>query len=140
MLTGLIWVVFYWLIVQHGGGSVWCPTGIAFVLGFAVLMLALYRGWEEPLAKEPAGVYKHGDGRPMLGRKIAGKSQRELRDLGLLVETEHSNQRSPNRSRYAPHDRGRPARSPDPHDFERRPLRLHSAEVVGPAVCGASAA
>jgi uncharacterized membrane protein YeiH len=85
-LTGLIWVVLYWLIVQHGGGSVWWPTGIAFAIGFAVRMLALYRGWEEPLAKEPRGVYKHGDGRPLLGRKIAGKSQRELRDLGLLVE------------------------------------------------------
>ncbi len=42
--------------------------------------------WEEPLAKEPAGVYKHSDGRPMLGRKLKGKSQRELRDLVLLVE------------------------------------------------------
>ena len=49
-------------------------------------MLALYLGWEEPLAKEPAGVYQHADGRPLLGRKIAGKSQRELHDLGLLVE------------------------------------------------------
>jgi hypothetical protein len=26
------------------------------------------------------------DGRPLLGRKIAGKSQRELQDLGLAVE------------------------------------------------------
>ncbi len=86
LLTGLIWVVFYWLIVQHGGGSVWWPTGIAFAIGFGVRMLALYRGWEEPLAKDPAGVYKHDDGRPLLGRKIARKSQRELRDLGLLVE------------------------------------------------------
>jgi len=49
-------------------------------------MLALYLGWEEPLAKEPAGIYQHSDGRPLLGRKIAGKSQRELHDLGLLVE------------------------------------------------------
>lgn len=86
LLTGVIWVAFYWLIVQHGGGSVWWPTGIAAVIGFTVRMLALYRGWEEPLAKEPAGVYKHDDGRPLLGRKIAGKSQRELRDLGLVVE------------------------------------------------------
>ncbi len=31
-------------------------------------------------------MYKHSDGRPMLGRKLKGKSQRELRDLGLLVE------------------------------------------------------
>ena len=28
------------------------------------------------------------DGRPMLGRKLKGKSKRELRDLGLLVEEE----------------------------------------------------
>ena len=31
-------------------------------------------------------MYQHSDGRPLLGRKLAGKSQRELRDLGLLVE------------------------------------------------------
>ena len=47
---------------------------------------ALYRGWEEPLASEPAGVLVHGEGRPLLGRKLKGKSQRELRDLGLVVE------------------------------------------------------
>jgi hypothetical protein len=28
---------------------------------------------------------QHSDGRPMLGRKLAGKSQRELHDLGLVV-------------------------------------------------------
>lgn len=47
-------------------------------------MAALWYAWDEPLAKEPAWVYQHSDGRPMLGLK--GKSQRELRDLGLLVE------------------------------------------------------
>jgi hypothetical protein len=31
-------------------------------------------------------VVIHGKGRPLLGRKLDGKSQRELRDLGLLVE------------------------------------------------------
>jgi uncharacterized membrane protein YeiH len=86
LLTGLIWVVFYWLIVQKGGASIWWPTLIAFAVGLVVRMLALYRGWEEPLAKEPRGVYKHDDGRPLLGRKLAGKSERELHDLGLVVE------------------------------------------------------
>ena len=56
------------------------------MVGFTIRVVALYRAWEEPLAKEPAGVYQHSDGRPLLGRKLAGKSQRELRDLGLLVE------------------------------------------------------
>ena len=88
LLTGLVWVVFYWLIVQQGGGSIWWPTGIAFAIGFAVRMVALYRAWEEPLAKEPAGVYKHDDGRPLLGRKLAGKSVRELHDIGLAVEND----------------------------------------------------
>ena len=86
LLTGLIWVVLYWLLVQHAGVSIWWPTVIAFASGFVIRMFALYRGWEEPLAKEPRGVYRHDDGRPLLGRKIAGKSQRELRDLGLVVE------------------------------------------------------
>jgi uncharacterized membrane protein YeiH len=86
LLTGLVWVVLYWLLVQQAGASVWWATGISFVIGFTLRMLALYRGWEEPLVKEPAGVYQHSDGRPLLGRKLAGKSQRELRDLGLVVE------------------------------------------------------
>jgi hypothetical protein len=42
--------------------------------------LSLYRGWEEPLANEPTGVYQHSDGRPLLGRTLAGKSERQLRD------------------------------------------------------------
>ena len=86
-LTGLTWVVMYWLIVQQAGASIWWPTLIAFAVGYTLRLTALYRGWEEPLAAEPAGVYQHDDGRPLLGRKLAGKSQRELRDLGLLVET-----------------------------------------------------
>jgi uncharacterized membrane protein YeiH len=79
-LTGLIWA-----ICDAAGLGVWWSTGISFLIGFTVRMLALYRGWEEPLAAEPAGVYQHSDGRPLLGRKLAGKSQRELQDLGLLT-------------------------------------------------------
>jgi hypothetical protein len=67
------------------GMNTWWSAGISFVLGFTVRMLALYRGWEEPLAKEPAGVYQHTDGRSLLGRKLAGRSVREMHDLGLTV-------------------------------------------------------
>jgi hypothetical protein len=35
------------------------------------------------MPREAKGVVIHDDGRPLLGRKLAGKSQRELRDLGL---------------------------------------------------------
>ena len=93
LLTGIVWVVLYWLLVQQAGASIWWATILAFAIGFALRMLALYRGWEEPLAKEPAGVIQHSDGRPLLGRKLAGKSERELRDLGLVVENgEHHDQ------------------------------------------------
>ncbi len=51
-------------------------------------VLAPYRGWEEPLASEPAGVVIRGDKRPLLGRTLHGKSQQELQNLGLLVEDE----------------------------------------------------
>jgi uncharacterized membrane protein YeiH len=81
LLTGIVWVLSDW-----AGLNTWVSAGIAFVVGYVVRILALYRGWEEPLATEPAGVYQHSDGRPLLGRKLKGKSQRELRDLGLLVE------------------------------------------------------
>ena len=79
-LTGLVW-----LVVDQLGASIAVSAGIAFVVGYAVRVTALYRAWEEPLAKEPTGVYKHDDGRPMLGRKLKDKSKRELDYLGLVV-------------------------------------------------------
>jgi uncharacterized membrane protein YeiH len=84
-LTGLMWI-----IADSLGASEWLAATIAFAIGFTLRVMALYRGWEEPLASEPKGVYKHGDGRPLLGRKIAGKSQRELHDLGLTVSNGES--------------------------------------------------
>jgi uncharacterized membrane protein YeiH len=80
-LTGLVWIVATW-----AGAGTWLAAGIAFIIGFTVRLTALYRGWEEPLAREPAGAYRHSDGRPLLGRKLKGKSVREMRDLGLMVE------------------------------------------------------
>lgn len=81
VLTGLVWILVYW-----AGGNTWIAAGTAFLVGYATRVAALWWAWEEPLAREPAGVYQHSDGRPMLGRKLKGKSKRELRDLGLLVE------------------------------------------------------
>ena len=80
-LTGAVWI-----LLDGIGLATWPAVLLAFAFGFGLRVAALYRGWEEPLAKEPAGVYQHSDGRPLLGRKIAGKSQRELHDLGLVVE------------------------------------------------------
>ena len=81
LLTGAVWLACDW-----AGLGTWWSAGISFVVGFTVRLLALYRGWEEPLAREPAGVYQHSDGRPLLGRKLKGKSVREMRDLGLVTE------------------------------------------------------
>ena len=89
-LTGLTWILVYW-----AGGNTWIAAGVAFVIGYALRVAALWYAWEEPLASEPAGVYQHSDGRPMLGRKLKGKSQRELRDLGLLVENEKEPEATP---------------------------------------------
>jgi hypothetical protein len=76
-----VWILTFW-----ASDNTWIALGVAFVVGFTVRVLCLWYAWEEPLAKEPTGVYQHSDGRPLLGRKIRGKSQGELRDLGLLVE------------------------------------------------------
>jgi uncharacterized membrane protein YeiH len=81
LLTGFVWV-----LCASAGMNTWACAAIAFAVGYTVRLLALYRGWEEPLASEPAGVYMHDDGRPLLGRKLKGKSQRELKSLGLVVE------------------------------------------------------
>jgi hypothetical protein len=67
--------------------------GLAFAVGYTLRVTALYRAWEEPLAREPAGVYKHDEGRPLLGRKLKGKSQRELSALGLAVDEQPSETR-----------------------------------------------
>jgi uncharacterized membrane protein YeiH len=83
LLTGVVWITLYALGVPTYANAI-----ISFAIGFVVRMAALYRGWEEPLAKEPSGVYQHSDGRPLLGRKLAGKSRRELHDLGLIVPPE----------------------------------------------------
>ncbi|MEV5791489.1 TRIC cation channel family protein [Streptomyces sp. NPDC052192] len=80
-LTGAVWIV-----LDQAGLPRAASAPLAFLVGFTVRLTALYRGWEEPLAAEPAGVYRHDDGRPLLGRKIAGKSAREMRLLGLTVE------------------------------------------------------
>jgi hypothetical protein len=69
-----------WRLMGFGGGirrdvmvgqvpaAIRNPAHLAFAVGYVLRVAALYRG------------------RPLLGRKNAGKSQRELRDLGLLVE------------------------------------------------------
>jgi uncharacterized membrane protein YeiH len=82
LLTGVIWV-----ICDSAGLPVWASALTAFAVGYTVRVLALYYAWEEPLAREPKGVYIHDDGRPMLGRKLKGKSQREMAMLGLSVNS-----------------------------------------------------
>jgi len=85
LLTGIIWVV-----CASAGLNTWVCAAIAFAIGYTVRILALYYSWEEPLAKEPKGVYLHDDGRPLLGRKLKGKSKREMASLGLAMDNETS--------------------------------------------------
>ena len=80
LLTGLVWILVYWA----GAGTSWA-AGIAFAVGFSFRLIAMFYGWEEPLPKEPKGVVVHKDS-VLFGRKLSGKSQRELADLGLAVE------------------------------------------------------
>jgi uncharacterized membrane protein YeiH len=82
VLAGAVWIALYAL-----GAGTWPAVIIAFVVAFVFRLLALFRGWQEPLAAELAGIVHHED-RILLGRKLKGKSKRELRDLGLLVEPE----------------------------------------------------
>ena len=78
-----------WLVCDSFHLSAWACALISVAVGFTFRVVALYRGWEEPLAKEPTGTYQHSDGRPLLGRKLEGKSHREMADLGLTVEQDH---------------------------------------------------
>jgi uncharacterized membrane protein YeiH len=81
VLTGAVWIA-----CDAAGLSTWPAAGIALAVGYVFRVAALYQAWEEPLASEPTGVYKHDDGRPVLGRKLKDKSEREMKDLGLAVE------------------------------------------------------
>jgi uncharacterized membrane protein YeiH len=78
VLTGAVWIIVYWI-----GAGTWAAAGLAFTAGFGFRLGALFMGWEEPMASEPEGVVIHDDGRPLLGRKLKGKSRRELQALGL---------------------------------------------------------
>ena len=80
LLTGLVWILVDW-----SGLSTWWAAGIALVVGFSFRLLAMFYGWEEPMPKEPQGVVVHKDN-VLFGRKLSGKSQREMADLGLVVE------------------------------------------------------
>jgi uncharacterized membrane protein YeiH len=80
LLTGLVWILVDWV-----GLGTWWAMAIAFAVGFPFRLIALFRGWEEPMPKEPRGIVMHRD-TVLLGRKLTGKSQRELADLGLVVE------------------------------------------------------
>ena len=124
-LTGLVWMLATW--ARRLG--TWWAAGSRSSIGFTVRVIALYRGWEEPLAKEPKGVYQHDDGRPLLGRKLAGKSQRELRRPRPEPST-RTRKRTTTRRRN-----GQP-RIPLPPDRNRSPrvARAAKADVAGRAV------
>ena len=81
ILTGLIYIACAAL-----GLDFVTSTLIAFAIGFTFRVVALYRGWEEPLPRSPKGTRIHSDARPLLGRKLHHKSQEELRMLGLLPD------------------------------------------------------
>jgi uncharacterized membrane protein YeiH len=85
VLTGAVWILMYW-----AGTGTWVAAGVAFVVGFSFRVAALFRGWEPPMPKEAAGVHVHGERNPLLGRKLTGKSRRELQRLGLTADDEHS--------------------------------------------------
>ena len=86
LLTGIIWV-----LCDTAGLNTWVSAAIALAAGYTVRVLALYYAWQEPLARGPKGVYVHNDGRPLLGRKLKGKSIREMEALGLTVSESAGN-------------------------------------------------
>jgi uncharacterized membrane protein YeiH len=80
LLTALVWILVDWT-----GAGTWWAAGTAFAFGFTFRLVALWRGWEEPMPKGPRGVVIHRD-HPLLGRKLRDKSEGELRELGLAVD------------------------------------------------------
>lgn len=81
LLAAIVWVVCDTFDLNE-----WVCAGTAFAISYTVRVLAMLRGWEEPMPKQQPGVRGHDDGRPRLGPKLRGGSQQELRDLGLLAD------------------------------------------------------
>ena len=79
-----------WILVYSATANTWVAAAVAFLIGYALRVAAMWWAWEEPLASAPKGVYLHRDTRPQLGRKLTNRSPSELRDLGLLVEEDES--------------------------------------------------
>ena len=75
-----------WVICHAAGLNDWISAGVAFVVAYTVRMLAMWRGWEEPMPKQPKSVNLHDDSRRLLGPKLKGTSEQEPRDLGLPPE------------------------------------------------------
>ena len=50
-------------------------------------MTPLYRGLGGAAGQRARGVYKHDDGRPCSAANSAAGPQRELKDLGLIVDS-----------------------------------------------------
>ncbi len=83
-VTGVVWSLVTWAGVGPSRAA-----GVSFAVALSFGVIALYRAWEGPLAKEPGGLRLRSDGRPVVVRKLPGMSQRELRDLGLLAKKGH---------------------------------------------------
>jgi hypothetical protein len=77
LLAALVWV-----ICDAAGLNVWISTGVAFLVAYTVRVLAMYRGWEEPMPKEPPGVYAHEHERPLLGPKLRASPSRSFETSG----------------------------------------------------------
>jgi uncharacterized membrane protein YeiH len=58
---------FVWVICDAAGLNNWISTGVAFVVAYTIRVLAMWRGWEEPMPKQPPAVHPHDDGRPCSG-------------------------------------------------------------------------
>ncbi|HIW61007.1 MAG TPA: TRIC cation channel family protein [Candidatus Stackebrandtia excrementipullorum] len=68
----------------------WAATIMAVLVGFLFRLVALYRGWREPVARPPSGVHRHRMGGFLLGRRLTDKSKSDLRNLGLTVATDET--------------------------------------------------
>jgi uncharacterized membrane protein YeiH len=58
VLTGVVWIALFAL-----GLNTWIRAGVALATGYAVRVLAMYRGWAEPSPRGPQGLRARGPAR-----------------------------------------------------------------------------
>ena len=71
-----------WVVGDIAGLNDWINAGVTFVVAYTMRILALWRGWEEPMPNEPQDWRADAGQPPLPGPGATGTFDQERRELG----------------------------------------------------------